>query len=96
MAFPTDKGAVTAEFMLITPALILAVTLLLGLFPLALAGIKLELSAMQLARLYSFGQDVEAPAGYSIEFSQQGKLSCLKLRMDTLPMESEYCAIPIG
>ncbi len=96
MAFRSDKGAVTAEFMLITPAMILAVTLLLGLFPLALAGIKLELSAMQLARLYSYGEDVEAPAGHSIEFSQQGRLSCLKLRMHTLPMESEYCAIPIG
>jgi Flp pilus assembly protein TadG len=96
LAFRSDKGAVTAEFMLITPAMILAVTLLISLFPLALAGIKLELSAMQLARLHAFGQDVEVPTGYSIEFSQQGKLSCLKLRMNTLPMESEYCAIPIG
>jgi hypothetical protein len=96
LAFRSEKGAVTAEFMLITPALILAVTLLLGLFPLALAGIKLELSAMQLARLYSFGEDVVAPAGHSIEFSKQGRLYCLKLKLKTLPMESEYCAIPIG
>ncbi len=88
MAFRSDKGAVTAEFMLITPALILAVTLLLGLFPLALAGIKLELSAMQLARLHSFGEDVVAPAGHSIEFSEQRRLYCLKLKLKTLPMES--------
>lgn len=96
MAFRSEKGAVTAEFMLVTPAMILAVTLLIGLFPLALAGIKLELTAMQLARLHTFGQLVEAPAGHTLEISQRGRLECLSLRFDALPMESEYCAIPIG
>ncbi len=52
MGFSSDKGAVTAEFMLVTPALILAVATLLGLFPLALSAIKLEVEAMQLARMH--------------------------------------------
>jgi hypothetical protein len=41
--------------MLITPALILAVVSLLGLFPLALGAIKLEVLAMQLARAHGYG-----------------------------------------
>jgi hypothetical protein len=96
LAFRSDKGAVTAEFMLVTPALILAVTLLLGLFPLALSAIKLELTAMQLARLHSLGQPVSAPAGYELKTSQEEGFECLSLRSPWLLMESEYCAIAVG
>lgn len=96
MAFHSDKGAVTAEFMLITPALILAVTLLLGLFPVALSAIKLELTAMQLARLHSLGQPVSAPAGYELKTYSEGRFECLVLRSDWLILESEYCAMTVG
>ena len=96
MAFHSERGAVTAEFMLITPALILVVTALLGLFPLALSAIKLELTAMQLARLHSLGQTVSAPAGYELEMVSSERFECLILKTEGLAMESEYCAIPIG
>jgi Flp pilus assembly protein TadG len=96
LAFRSERGAVTAEFMLITPVLILAVTALLGLFPLALSAIKLEFTAMQLARLHSLGLSVSAPAGYEIEIIERERFQCLVLRKEPLIMESEYCAIPIG
>lgn len=96
MAFRSDKGAVTAEFMLITPALILAVTLLLGLFPLALSAIKLELTAMQLSRLHSLGQPISPPAGYELRTYREGRFECLVLQSPWLLMESEYCAMTVG
>lgn len=96
MAFRSDKGAVTAEFMLVTPALILAVTLLLGLFPLALTSIKLELTAMQLARLHSLGEVVAAPAGYTLSTYSEGRYECLVLKSPLLILESEYCAMTPG
>lgn len=96
MAFRSDQGAVTAEFMLVTPALILAVTLLLGLFPLALTSIKLELTAMQLARLHSLGETVSPPAGYELRTYSQGRFECLVLKSPILILESEYCAMTLG
>jgi Flp pilus assembly protein TadG len=96
LAFRSDKGAVTAEFMLVTPALILAVTLLLGLFPLALSAIKLELTAMQLSRLHSLGESVSAPAGYEMFTYSKGRYECLVLKSTLLILESEYCAMSVG
>lgn len=95
MVFSSDKGAVTAEFMLITPALILAVATLLGLFPLGLSAIKLEVEAMQLARLHGYGLDLSKPEGYDLEIYSQGRIECVRLRNSSL-MESEYCVIPLG
>ncbi len=96
MVFRSDKGAVTAEFMLVMPAMILAVTLLLGLFPLALAGIKLELTAMQLARLHSLGETVSSPDGYELKTYSEGRYECLVLKSPILILESEYCAMTLG
>lgn len=96
MAFHSERGAVTAEFMLITPVVILAVTALLGLFPIALSAIKLELTAMQLARLHSLGHSVTAPAGFELEIIEHERFQCLVLRKEPWILESEYCAIPIG
>jgi hypothetical protein len=85
----SDKGAVTAEFMLITPALILAVATLLG------SSIKLEVETMQLARLHGYGLDVPVPEGYELEIASRGRIECIKVRNRSL-MESEYCVIPLG
>ena len=95
MVSSSDKGAVTAEFMLITPALILAVATLLGLFPIGLSAIKLEVEAMQLARLHGYGLDLSEPEGYDLEIYSQGRIECVRLRNSSL-MESEYCVIPLG
>jgi len=96
LGFSSDKGAVTAEFMLVTPALILAVATLLGLFPLALSAIKLEVEAMQLARMHGYGLDIAAPDGFELEIASNGRLECVVVRNKILPLESEYCVIPLG
>ncbi len=95
MVSSSDKGAVTAEFMLITPALILAVATLLGLFPLALSAIKLEVETMQLARLHGYGLDLSVTEGHEFEISAQGRVECVTVRNLSL-LESEYCVIPLG
>lgn len=96
MASSSDRGAVTAEFMLVTPALILAVVTLLGLFPLALSVIRLESVAMNLARAHSYGHDVVAPKGFEYEFIKKGRLDCILVNTEGFRMESEYCVIAVG
>lgn len=95
MVSSSDKGAVTAEFMLITPALILAVATLLGLFPLALSAIKLEVETMQLVRMHGYGLDLSVAEGHEFEISAQGRIECVTVRNLSL-LESEYCVIPLG
>lgn len=95
MVSSSDKGAVTAEFMLITPALILAVATLLGLLPLALSAIKLEVETMQLARMHGYGLDLSVSEGHELEISTQGRIECVTVRNLSL-LESEYCVIPLG
>lgn len=96
LAFSSDRGAVTAEFMLITPALILAVVTLLGLFPLALSAIRLESVAMNLARSHSYGHEVVAPEGFDYELIERGRMDCLVVVTEGFRMESEYCVIAVG
>lgn len=89
-----EKGAVTAEFMLLMPAAILAVTLLLGFFNLALERVKFEFEAFQFARSYFYGLE---PTGLEFAESSQGDLSCVEV-VSGLPLQfrSEWCLFPIG
>ena len=89
-----QKGAVTAEFMLLMPAAILAVTLLLGFFTLALDRVKFELEAFQFARSYFYG--LETP-GLEFEKWTVGELECVEVISDSpLGFRSRYCAFMIG
>jgi hypothetical protein len=89
-----DRGAVTAEFMLLMPAAILAVTLLLGSFTLALERVKFEFEAFQFARSFLYG----LPTG-SHDFLERskGNLSCVEVRSNSpFSFRSEYCLHKIG
>ena len=89
-----QKGAVTAEFMLLMPAAILAVTLLLGFFNLALERVQFEFNAFQFARSHFYGLE---PGGYEFGERSYGDLSCVEV-VSGLPFQfrSEWCLIPIG
>jgi hypothetical protein len=82
--------------MLITPAMILAVASLLGLFPLALDAIKLELVAAQFARAHGYGYELSPPDGYEVLNRQEGRMMCIRVISGALRLESEYCVIPLG
>ena len=89
-----QKGAVTAEFMLLMPAAILAVTLLLGSFTLALERVKFEFEAFQFARSYLYGLGSE-----SHEFLERrkGNLMCVEVLSNSpFSFRSEYCLYKIG
>jgi len=89
-----QRGAVTAEFMLLMPAAVLAVTLLLGSFTLALERVKFEFEAFQFARSFLYGLPTE-----SHDFLERSKddLSCVEVRSDSpFSFRSEYCLHKIG
>lgn len=89
-----EKGAVTAEFMLLMPAAILAVTLLLGFFNLAIERVKFEFEAFQFARSHFYALE---PGSYEFEQSSRGELSCVEVVSgQALQFRSEWCLIPIG
>ena len=89
-----QKGAVTAEFMLLMPAAILAVTLLLGFFTLALDRVKFELEAFQFARSYFYG--LETPA-LEFEETSLGEISCVEvIAASPFGFRSRYCLFKTG
>ena len=89
-----QKGAVTAEFMLLMPTAILAVTLLLSFFTLALDRVKFEFEAFQFARSYFYGLE---PPGLEFETSLVGELECVEVISGSpLGFRSSYCAFKLG
>ena len=89
-----QRGAVTAEFMLLMPAAILAVTLLLGSFTLALERVKFEFEAFQFSRSYLYGLDTES---HEYIERKKGNLSCIEVRSNSpFSFRSEYCLHKIG
>jgi hypothetical protein len=92
-----DDGAVTAEFMLLFPALISVVALLLGGFQLGLSAIALERTAGELARQHGYGFALPKIEDYEITTEVSQHLSCVELRQDGLiPLRSKQCVIRAG
>ena len=95
--FSSERGAVTAEFMLLMPALISVVAVAIAGLQLGLAAISLELDAALLARSHSYGLAVVAPEGLELSTWQEQHLSCLKLtKPGLIEIASEYCLIKAG
>jgi len=89
-----QRGAVTAEFMLLMPAAVLAVTLLLGSFTLALERVKFEFEAFQFARSYFYGLPTESHDFFE---RRKGNLSCVEVLSNSpFSFRSEYCLHKIG
>lgn len=80
--------------MLLMPAAILAVTLLLGFFNLALERVKFEFEAFTVARSHLYGLDT---TGHQISESTHGDLSCVEISSDSIfSYRSQYCLFKIG
>ena len=93
----SDRGAVTAEFMLLMPALISVVAIGIAGLQIGLASISLELDAALLARAQSYGFSVSAPTGTELTTWREGHLSCLRLsQVKLVEIASEYCLIQAG
>jgi len=92
----SERGVVTAEFMLLMPALISVVALCLAMLNLGLTQVSLELKASQAVRLISYGLTYD-PGEEQIETWREQHLVCVRLRKPGLiSLEAEQCLIATG
>jgi hypothetical protein len=97
LVWTSEKGAVTAEFMLLLPGLVLLFAISLSSFSLALSKVQLEVSAFEIAREQAIGIKPLVPAGVSLQLETEGRLSCAKLTKQGLfPLTARTCMIRYG
>jgi Flp pilus assembly protein TadG len=97
LGFSSEKGAVTAEFMLLLPALALLLASALGLFQLGLERMSLEVSAFEIARAKAIGFEPELDANLEIKTQQEGRFQCVTVsKQNLVPIAATSCMIPYG
>jgi Flp pilus assembly protein TadG len=95
--FSSDHGAVTAEFMLLLPALIMLFATVLGSVVFATDRIALEARGFEAARSLALGLDLRAEEGIEIEKSVEGALTCARITKQSLmPMSTKLCVMQVG
>jgi Flp pilus assembly protein TadG len=95
--FSSDHGAVTAEFMLLLPALMMLFATVLGSVVFATDRIALEARGFEAARSLALGLDLRAEEGIEIEKSVEGALTCAKITKQSLmPMSTKLCVMQVG
>jgi len=93
----SDRGAVTAEFMLLLPALIVLFSVVLGSVSLAVERIALEAKAFEIARQSTLGIDVPVDPTLRVDFSNEGRLECARVQKQlVIPISTKICMLPIG
>jgi len=93
----SDQGAVTAEFMLLLPALVMLFATVLGSVAFATDRIALEAKGFEAARSLAIGLDLAAEEGIEIEKSVEGALTCAKISKQSLiPMSTKLCVMQVG
>lgn len=97
MGSGNDRGAVTAEFMLLLPALVLIVAAAIGLYSLSLERLGLEVSAFQAARSVAIGLAPEIEPGLILEIEERERFTCVHIeRSGLIPIRAEHCVIVYG
>jgi Flp pilus assembly protein TadG len=97
LGFSSEKGAVTAEFMLLLPGLALLLAAALGMFQMGLDRIALEVSAFEASRASAIGFEPEVPDGAELTRYQEGRFQCVRLAKSQLvPLTATSCMIPYG
>jgi Flp pilus assembly protein TadG len=97
LGFSSEKGAVTAEFMLLLPALALLLASALAIFQLGLDRISLEVSAFEIARANAIGFEQEIETELEITTEQEGRFACVTVsKMNLVRMAATSCMIPYG
>ncbi|MDG2497451.1 MAG: hypothetical protein P8M68_04630 [Aquiluna sp.] len=97
LVLDNDRGAVTAEFMLLLPALIMLFTFVLGSVTFAAERIAIESKVFEATRAISLGQDPSIDPKYLLTQSIQGRKICVTLsRQMLLPIKSTLCMLPVG
>jgi Flp pilus assembly protein TadG len=97
LVFSNQKGAVTAEFMLLFPTLVLTLAGILGVFQLGLAQLQLSGAAFAQARHLSIGnQRLEIP-GTTFQVVESGRWVCVTATKSFIfDLEVESCLLKHG
>jgi Flp pilus assembly protein TadG len=97
LVFSSQKGAVTAEFMLLFPTVVLALAGILGVFQLGLAQLQLSREAFSQARHLAIGNELGERLGSTFEVSEEGKWVCVTATKQLLlELEARACLIRHG
>lgn len=97
LVFSDQKGAVTAEFMLLFPTVVLALAGVLGVFQLGVAQLELTRDAFTQARQLSMKESLLPIEGVEFKSYRDGQLVCVvaqkKLAID---LEATACLFQHG
>ena len=97
LAFSNQKGAVTAEFLLLFPTVVLTLAGILGVFQLGVAQLALAREAFTQARAISIGEPISESPGLSLRSWSEGKLTCVEAtRQLVFKLEAEACYFEHG
>ncbi len=97
MVFSNQKGAVTAEFMLLFPTVVLALAGFLGFFQLGLVQLQLGRDAFTQARELSIGNQLQKIPNTKFRSNQDGRWVCVTaVRELPIAMEVEACLLKHG
>lgn len=92
LVFSSQKGAVTAEFMLLFPTVVLALAGTLGVFQLGVAQLSLSREAFLQARQLAIGNDPEASPDVSLTERLDGRFVCVSaVRNYLFELKAEVC-----
>ena len=84
LAFSREDGAVTAEFMLISPTIVLALAGALGLFQLGLERLTLSQLAFYEARSQAIGFEAKSDSETVFQTTIEGQLLCVTATRNSL------------
>ncbi len=97
MVSSSQKGAVTAEFMLLFPTVVLALAGFLGVFQLGLTQLQLSREAFSQVRQLAIGNQLADQPGISFEVSHSDRWVCVTaIKQLVLKLEAEACLLKHG
>lgn len=92
-----EKGSVTAELMMLLPALVLGAGVVTAIFSVSLERISLERDTAAALREIAIGRELEVPDGVLAKSWMEGRLVCLEFkRTEVIQISSTHCALPLG
>jgi hypothetical protein len=97
LVFSDQKGAVTAEFMLLFPTVVLALAGVLGVFQLGVAQLELTRNAFTQARQLSIGASLIPIDGVEFQSYREGQLVCvIAQKRLAIDLEARACLFQHG
>jgi hypothetical protein len=97
LVFSDQKGAVTAEFMLLFPNVVLALAGVLGVFQLGVAQLELTRDAFTQARQLSINESLLPIEGAQFKSYRDGKLVCVNAQKRlAIDLEATACLFQQG